>query len=116
MSVAPALRSSSGQQAVTSTPVNASFTRTNSHPAGITIPTPSEIASGTNIASVIPRPAQNVFEGQLALARIGISPGSLDGVPGPKTRLALLAFQHKEDLPVTGALDTATKSRLLLAT
>ena len=68
------------------------------------------------MARFLPRPAQNVFEAQLALARIGISPGSLDGVPGPKTRLALHAFQLREGLPLTSALDPATKSRLLLIT
>src|SRR5205823_3876800 len=113
--VPPTLGSSTGQQAVASTPVNASFARTNRLPAGITIPTPPGIAPGTNIASFIPRPAQNVFEVQLALARISISPGSLDGVSGPKTRLALIAFQLKEDLPVTGTLDRSTRGRLLLA-
>ena len=116
MSVPPTSGSSSGQQAVASTSANAPFARTNRLPAGITIPTPPGIAPGTNSASFIPRPAQNVFEVQLALARIGISPGSLDGVSGPKTRLALIAFQLKEHLPVTGALDRSTRERLLLAT
>jgi len=114
MSVPPTSGSFSGQQAVTSPPVNASFARTNHPPARITVPSPSDIASGTNLTDFIPRPAQNVFEVQLALARIGISPGSVDGVAGPKTRLALIAFQLKEDLPMTGALDPSTKSRLLL--
>jgi lipoprotein-anchoring transpeptidase ErfK/SrfK len=63
-----------------------------------------------------PRPVQNVFEAQLALARHGISSGSLDGVIGSQTRSALRAFQQKEHLPVTGELDPATKERLLLAT
>jgi len=40
-----------------------------------------------------PRPSDGIFEVQLALAHLGISPGSLDGVAGPKTRLALMAFQ-----------------------
>jgi lipoprotein-anchoring transpeptidase ErfK/SrfK len=63
-----------------------------------------------------PRPVQNLFEAQLALARQGISSGSLDGLLGSQTRAALRAFQQKERLPVTGALDPATKERLLLAT
>ena len=63
-----------------------------------------------------PRPVQNVFEAQLALARLGISSGSLDGRIGLQTRAALRAFQQKERLPVTGGLDPATKERLLLAT
>ncbi len=60
------------------------------------------------------RPVQNVFEAQLALARQGISPGSLDGLIGPQTRAALRAFQQKEHLGATGELDPATKERLLL--
>ena len=57
-----------------------------------------------------------MFEAQLALARQGISSGSLDGFLGPQTRAALRAFQQKEHLPVTGGLDSATRERLLLAT
>jgi lipoprotein-anchoring transpeptidase ErfK/SrfK len=62
-----------------------------------------------------PRSVQNVFEAQLALARSGISSGSLDGRIGPQTRAALRAFQQKEHLALTGELDPATKERLLLA-
>jgi lipoprotein-anchoring transpeptidase ErfK/SrfK len=65
---------------------------------------------------VFPRPVQNVFETQLALARQGISCGSLDGLIGLQTRAALRAFQQQEHLPLTGALDPATKERLLLVT
>ena len=61
-----------------------------------------------------PRPAQNVFEAQLALDRLGISPGSLDGVIGGQTRSALRAYQQKQGLPVTGDWDAATKVQLLL--
>ena len=61
-----------------------------------------------------PRPVQNALEAQLALARQGISSGSLDGLVGSQTRSALRAFQQKERLPPTGQLDTATKERLLL--
>ena len=113
MSVPPTSESFSGQQLVASTPGTDSSSPTN---RGINVPSPSDILAGTNSARFLPRPAQNVFEVQLALARIGVSPGSLDGVAGPKTRLALIAFQRKEDLPGTGALDPVTKSRLLLAT
>jgi lipoprotein-anchoring transpeptidase ErfK/SrfK len=61
-----------------------------------------------------PRPVQNIFEAQLALVQQGISPGSLDGVSGSQTRAALMAFQQKMKLPITGLLDEDTKSRLLL--
>ena len=63
-----------------------------------------------------PRPPQNTFEAQLALARLGISSGSLDGALGSQTRAALLAFQQREHLPLTGALDADTRSRLLIGT
>lgn len=61
------------------------------------------------------RPVQNVFEAQVALARQGISAGSIDGVIGSQTRAALRAFQQSEKLPVTGELDPVTKSKLVLA-
>jgi lipoprotein-anchoring transpeptidase ErfK/SrfK len=85
----------------------------------IPVPPPRPIAKpGTELPppGVFPRPVQNVFEAQLALARQGISSGSLDGRLGLQTRAALRAFQQKERLPVTGGLDPATKERLLLAT
>lgn len=50
----------------------------------------------------------------MALARLGISSGSLDGVMGLQTRAALLAFQQRERLPQTGVLDEATRGRLLI--
>ncbi len=62
-----------------------------------------------------PRPVQNVFEAQLALARQSISPGSIDGVLGPQTRPAIRAFQQKANLPLTAALDDATTGLLILA-
>jgi lipoprotein-anchoring transpeptidase ErfK/SrfK len=65
---------------------------------------------------VFPRPPQNVFEAQLALARQGISSGSLDGLIGSQTRSSLRTFQQKQGLPVTGKLDAATKEHLLLVT
>jgi lipoprotein-anchoring transpeptidase ErfK/SrfK len=78
-------------------------------PRPVTKPSPELPAPG-----VFPRPVQNVFEAQVALARQGISSGSLDGAIGPQTRSALRAFQQKEHLAVTGELDAATKERLLL--
>ena len=60
------------------------------------------------------RPPADDFELQLALVRNGCSPGSIDGLFGPQTRAALLAFQEKSGLPATGHLDITTRSRLLL--
>ncbi len=63
---------------------------------------------------IFPRPVRDTFEAQLALARFGISAGSLDGVNGPQTRAAILAFQRRNGLPETLGLDAATRERLLL--
>ncbi len=51
---------------------------------------------------------------QAALASAAFSPGSIDGIMGPKTRAALQAFQQKCGLPATGELDAATESKLPL--
>ena len=61
------------------------------------------------------RPVQTVLEAQIALVRLGISPGSIDGVLGSQTRSALMAFQKKQGLPLTGALDAGTKAALVIA-
>ena len=58
-------------------------------------------------------PAERMFAAQLALARLGLSPGSIDGVAGPKTTAALKVFQSREGLRSTGELDTNTLVRLV---
>ena len=63
-----------------------------------------------------PRPSQNTFEAQVALARLGISSGSIDGAIGSQTRAALRAFQQREHLPLTGALDADSRAHLPLGT
>lgn len=64
--------------------------------------------------NTFPRPPQNSFEVQLALARAGISSGSFDGVTGSQTRAAIRAFQLREGLAETGVADAETKARLQL--
>ncbi len=76
--------------------------------ARVTAPSPPPQVAG------FPRPVRDVFEAQVALARNGISSGSLDGVMGSQTRAALMAFQQKVDLVETGQLDADTKARLSL--
>jgi lipoprotein-anchoring transpeptidase ErfK/SrfK len=61
-----------------------------------------------------PRPVRSVFEAQVALARRGISPGSLDAALGSQTRAAISVFQETQNLPQTGLLDTNTRVRLTL--
>ncbi len=55
-----------------------------------------------------------MFETQIALARRGISPGSIDAVAGSQTRRAISIFQERENLPPTGVLDAETAARLTL--
>jgi lipoprotein-anchoring transpeptidase ErfK/SrfK len=67
------------------------------------------------LASAGMRPVETVLEAQIALARLGISSGSIDGVLGSQTRAALTAFQKKQGLDPDGMLDAETKSNLLIA-
>lgn len=79
---------------------------------------PTNLPPATNpvpVSRTADRFAQTILEAQIALTRIGISAGSIDGVMGSQTRSALRAFQRSERLPVTGELDAATKARLPLA-
>ncbi len=69
-----------------------------------------QVASITNY----PRPVQNVFEAQVALARRHFSPGSIDGAIGTQTRQALKAWQQSVGLPPGGDLDAVTREKLLL--
>lgn len=82
--------------------------------AGPPTQAPGLPADTNRTSSPWPRPVSDVLEAQIALARRGISPGPIDGVPGYQTRAALRAFQHQQGLPVTGALDAATRTRLTL--
>ncbi len=84
-------------------------TRTN-----IPSPTPLRVtASDSKPATNSPAAKSTaVLEAQVALDRMAISPGSIDGVLGSQTRAALRAFQTREGLPVTGDLDAATRGRL----
>lgn len=70
---------------------------------------PPETAEG------LPRPVQNLLEAQIALARQGISSGSIDGVLGSQTRAALRVYQQQQKITPTGTLDVATKTRLSLS-
>jgi len=49
---------------------------------------------------------------QVALDRVGFSPGLIDGKVGPKTALATKEFQRVRGLPMTGQLDKATADAL----
>jgi lipoprotein-anchoring transpeptidase ErfK/SrfK len=60
------------------------------------------------------RPATNMLEAQIVLTWNGISSGSIDGVGGAQTGLALKAFQRLNHLEETGWLDRDTMARLMI--
>jgi len=61
------------------------------------------------------RPVQTILEEQITLVRLGLSPGSIDGVAGSQTRTALMAFQKKEGIDPTGSLDAQTRPQLTIS-
>jgi lipoprotein-anchoring transpeptidase ErfK/SrfK len=82
-------------------------------PPGTYVP-PKPVPLAPPVPPPGPRSVETLLEAQIALARQGISSGSIDGANGYQTRAALRAFQARERLPQTGALDVATRSRLRL--
>lgn len=61
-----------------------------------------------------PRAIQTALELQIALARKGFSPGSIDGTVGSQTRQALAAYQRAHQLPQTAEWDSATQALLMI--
>lgn len=88
----------------TNAPAAPAFARTNVVSRGVVLSTNGGF----------PRIVQTALEAQIAMDRRGISCGSLDGRIGSQTRAAIRAFQQASQIPVTGELDAATKSRLIL--
>lgn len=58
------------------------------------------------------RPVRTALDAQIALARIGISVGPIDGASGNNMRRALLAWQIHNGLPVSGELDAESRAAL----
>jgi lipoprotein-anchoring transpeptidase ErfK/SrfK len=77
-------------------------------------PQPKPLAIARQSPADFPRPAHDVLEAQVALARRAISPGSIDGAIGSQTRMAFSVFQQINHLPETGHLDTNTRPQLTL--
>ncbi|HEY5232983.1 MAG TPA: L,D-transpeptidase [Verrucomicrobiae bacterium] len=77
-------------------------------------PPPKPVVVARQSPADFSRPVLDVLEAQVALARRGISPGSIDATPGPQTREAISVFQQIEKLPQTGRLDTNTRPQLTL--
>jgi lipoprotein-anchoring transpeptidase ErfK/SrfK len=82
------------------------------------IPGPSTLPafpqSPESFTNGFPRPVRDIAEAQIALARLGLSGGSIDGRLGPQTASAVEAFQRIHHLPGTGRLDSSTLEILLL--
>ena len=57
--------------------------------------------------------SDDVRQAQTALKEKGIDPGPIDGIHGPRTSSALREYQKKENIKVTGRLDSETKSHLM---
>jgi peptidoglycan hydrolase-like protein with peptidoglycan-binding domain len=55
---------------------------------------------------------EDVKDLQSILKDLGLDPGPIDGILGPKTRKALRDFQKKQELPVTGLPDEKTVQAL----
>ncbi len=75
---------------------------------------PAAAAALVSAAEEFPRPAATWLEVQVELTRRGFSGGPIDGLPGPQSTAALRAFQRREGLADTGALDAATQAVLNL--
>ncbi|HOY57519.1 MAG TPA: L,D-transpeptidase family protein [Verrucomicrobiota bacterium] len=85
--------------------------RTNPNPLLVSAPAPPLDIEPVDDGPGLQSPA-SVLEAQLALVRLGVSPGALDGVLGSQTRAALRVYQRRERLPATGQLDPPTRARL----
>ena len=53
-----------------------------------------------------------IYEMQISLSKQGYDLGSIDGISGKKTKIALKKFQKKSKLKITGKLDSTTKKKL----
>lgn len=59
-----------------------------------------------------PEKLQGVRDIQVKLQQLGYEPGPIDGMYGPRTKQAVVAFQHQEGLDVDGSAGPRTKNRL----
>jgi lipoprotein-anchoring transpeptidase ErfK/SrfK len=91
------------------------------HPAKIPVKPPATsklppkpIVVSRQSPADFPRPVHDLLEAQIAMARRGVSPGSIDAAFGSQTRRAISAFQISANLPLTEKLDANTREKLTL--
>ena len=50
---------------------------------------------------------------QMGLVELGLNPGPVDGIPGPRTRAAIMAFQSANGLEATGFVDLTLVAKII---
>lgn len=74
---------------------------------------PDRAVGVVDVASVEPQPDATILKVQTALKNLGYNPGPLDGIMGPLTRAAVVAFQQKAGgLVVDGIPGPLTQAKL----
>jgi hypothetical protein len=66
-------------------------------------------------AATMAEDGTEVAKAQRLLLALGYDPGPLDGISGPRTRAAVMAFEAAQGLPPTGALTPSTVQRMTSA-
>lgn len=81
--------------------------------AGTSRATPSPMTNTVQRAEAVqPQPSREVREAQQQLRELGLYAGSVDGLWGPETQIAVERFQRDRGLVATARLDDATESAL----
>jgi len=75
---------------------------------------PSKFSAAKGEVPLLPETLK-MLPAQLALDRLGYSPGVLDGKANPQFEMALKGFQQANELAGNGTLDTATQAALVKA-
>ena len=78
--------------------------------AGLGFSAPVHTRKSMTVSKSVVRQAQDELKDE------GYYKGTVDGMMGPQTRRALIAFQHMNNIPMTGRLDSKTVSTLGITT
>jgi hypothetical protein len=65
-----------------------------------------------DIGNKIPVVLDTVADVQRALVKLGFAPGPIDGIAGPKTKAAVVAFQKSVGITADGIAGPITKGKL----